>query len=132
MLIDRFGPTRVLVTSLTVASLLLLVIGQVLASASVPMLMLLLILAGFFALGAYAGINVVLASFYPHHLRALGIGLTKSIGRVGTMIAPIMIGIALDAGVQQTLVISLFAVPAILAAGALVVIAATRRDMDAA
>lgn len=130
LMIDRFGPTRVLVTSLMISALLLLVIGQVLATASVPVLAALLVLAGFFALGAYAGVNVVLASFYPSHLRALGIGLTKSIGRVGTVIAPVLIGIALDAGMKQTAVMSLFAAPAILAAVALIVIAATRRGME--
>ena len=83
-----------------------------------------------FGLGAYAGINVVLASFYPHHLRALGIGMTKSIGRVGTVIAPVLIGFGLDAGMQQTMVMSLFAAPAVLAAVALLVIAATRRVME--
>ncbi|CAN5450036.1 MFS transporter [soil metagenome] len=126
-LIDRFGPTRVLVSSLVLAALLILWIGQVLATASVPLLMLLLVLAGFFGLGAYAGVNVVLASFYPNHLRALGIGLTKSIGRVGTIIAPVLIGFGLDAGMRQTTVISLFAAPALLAAGAILMISAARR-----
>jgi len=129
-LIDRFGPTRVLVTSLLVSAALLLWIGHVLATAPVAVLALLLVLAGFFGLGAYAGINVVLASFYPHHLRALGIGMTKSIGRVGTVIAPVLIGFGLDAGMQQTTVMSLFAAPAILAAVALLVIAATRRVIE--
>ena len=129
-LIDKFGPTIVLVTSLSVSAILLFWIGQVLATASVPVLALLLVLAGFFGLGAYAGVNVVLASFYPHHIRALGIGMTKSIGRVGTIIAPVLIGFGLDAGMQQTMVMSLFAAPAVLAAVALLVIAATRRVME--
>lgn len=125
-LIDRFGPTRVLVTSLLTSAALLLWLGQVLATAETWLLVLLLVVAGLFALGAYAGINVVLASFYPHQLRAIGIGITKSVGRVGTVIAPVLIGLALSAGMAETTILSLFAAPAVLAALSLIVIAATR------
>jgi MFS family permease len=127
-LIDRFGPTRVLVTSLLASAILLLWLGQVLATAETWLLVLLLVMAGLFGLGAYAGINVVLASFYPHQLRAIGIGITKSVGRVGTVIAPVLIGLALTAGMAETTILSLFAAPAVLAALSLIVIAATRHD----
>jgi hypothetical protein len=88
-------------------------------------LTILLAVAGFFSLGAYGGVNVVLAGFYPDHLRATGIGWAKSVGRLGTVIAPILIGMALDAGASGTAVMSLFAVPAVLAALALVAISLT-------
>jgi AAHS family 4-hydroxybenzoate transporter-like MFS transporter len=132
LLIDRFGATRVLVTFLIAATGLLFAIGQMLASASAPMLLSLLIICGFFALGAYGGVNVVLASFYPPATRALGIGVTKSVGRVGTVAAPILIGIGLGAGMDAQTVMSLFAVPAAVAAAALIVISATNRDTKSA
>ena len=116
LLIDRFGATQVLVTLLVIATTMLFIIGQVLASASGTVLMLLLGTGGFFFLGAYGGVNVVLATYYPEALRAIGIGLTKSVGRVGTFVAPVMIGIGLDAGMAETSIMSLFAVPAGLAA----------------
>ena len=112
LLIDRFGATRVLGLFLTIATVLLLVIGQSLGSASGPVLMAMLITGGFFFLGAYGGINLVLATYYPEALRAIGIGLTKSVGRIGTIIAPVLIGFGLNAGVAETTVMSLFAVPA--------------------
>ena len=123
LLMDRFGATRVLVAFLAVATVLLFVIGQVLASASPAVLMALLVAGGFFFLGAYGGVNVVLASYYPEALRAMGIGLTKSVSRAGTIIAPVMIGFGLDAGVRGTTVMSLFAVPAALAGLAIIVVA---------
>ncbi len=132
LLIDRFGSTIVLVTSLTISSVLLFLIGQVLASAPVSVLLLLLGVCGFFVLGAYGGINVVLASYYPDALRAVGIGWTKSVGRVGSVMAPIMIGVGLSAGMPETMIMSLFAVPAAVAALALLVIWASegrRRDV---
>jgi MFS family permease len=128
LLIDRFGATRVLVTFLLVATILLFVIGQVLATASSALLLVLLIVCGFFSLGAYGGVNVVLAGFYPPATRALGIGVTKSVGRVGTVVAPVLVGIALSGGMREETVMSLFAIPAALAAAALLVIAVANRD----
>lgn len=123
LLIDRFGAMRTLISFLTASAVLLFLVGQVLATASAGMLMVLLALCGFFILGAYGGVNVVLASFYPDSLRAIGIGWSKSIGRVGTLVAPVLIGAGLGAGMAETSIMSLFAVPALLSVLSLVVIA---------
>jgi MFS transporter, AAHS family, 4-hydroxybenzoate transporter len=123
VLIDRLGATRTLVSFLAISTVLLLVIGQVLATASAGMLMALLVACGFFVLGAYGGVNVVLASFYPDVLRAIGIGWAKSIGRIGTLVAPVLIGAGLSVGIAETSIMSLFAAPAALSALSLLVIA---------
>lgn len=126
LLIDRFGAIKVLVAFLLVATMMLFLTGQVLDSASDTMLLALLGAGGFFFLGAYGGVNVVLASFYPYRIRALGIGWAKSIGRIGTIIAPVIIGFGLDAGFPETWIMSLFAVPTAIASLALLVIALAR------
>lgn len=125
LLSDRFGAMPVLIGFTLAAALTLLAIGQAMATASQTVLTLLLGAGGFFSLGAYGGVNIVLASFYPDALRATGIGWAKSIGRIGTVIAPVLIGFGLSAGFAQTLVMSLFAVPAVVAALTLVVVATT-------
>ncbi|HVY64209.1 MAG TPA: MFS transporter [Gammaproteobacteria bacterium] len=127
VLIDRFGASRTLVSFLAVSTALFFAIGQVLATASATALMVLLAVCGFFVLGAYGGVNVVLASYYPADLRAAGIGWTKSVGRVGTLVAPVLIGLGLGAGVMETTIMSLFAVPAFVAAACVVVIAIAAR-----
>ncbi|OJW66541.1 MAG: hypothetical protein BGO57_09570 [Sphingomonadales bacterium 63-6] len=127
LLIDRFGATPVLVSFLLLATVLLFATGQILASASDWVLMLMLATGGFFFLGAYGGVNVILATYYPRHLQAFGIGLAKSVGRIGTLIAPILIGLGLAAGVAETTLISVFALPAALAAAAIAGLAATAR-----
>lgn len=132
LLIDRFGALPVLITFLVIATVMLFAIGQILATASAPVLLVLLGICGFFVLGAYGGVNVVLASYYPDAVRAIGIGWTKSVGRIGTIIAPILIGFALTNGVRQTTVMSLFALPAGLATLSLVVIHLTARRRVAA
>jgi AAHS family 4-hydroxybenzoate transporter-like MFS transporter len=122
VLIDRFGAVRTLVTFLGISTVLLYVIGDVLATASTTTLTVLLAACGFFVLGAYGGVNVVLATYYPSALRATGIGWAKSIGRFGTLIAPVLIGAALTAGMAETTILSLFAIPALLAAMSLILI----------
>jgi MFS family permease len=125
LLIDRFGAMPVLIGFLGAAAATLLAAGQFMTPASTGTLTVLLGAAGFFSLGAYGGINVVLAGFYPDPLRATGIGWAKSVGRLGTVIAPILIGLALAAGMPGTSVMSLFAIPAILAVLALAAISLT-------
>jgi cyanate permease len=133
VLIDRFGANRTLISFLSMSIVLFVVIGQSLASASASVLMVLLAACGFFVLGAYGGVNVVLASYYPSDLRAAGIGWAKSVGRVGTLVAPVLIGLGLSVGVAQTTIMSLFALPACLAVTSLVVIAlAARRGAQSA
>jgi MFS family permease len=127
VLIDRFGAVRTLVTFLGVSTVLLYVIGQTLATASTTVLAVLLAACGFFVLGAYGGINVVLATYYPAAMRATGIGWSKSIGRLGTLIAPVLIGAALSAGMVVTTIMSLFAIPAVLAAASLILIGRIER-----
>jgi AAHS family 4-hydroxybenzoate transporter-like MFS transporter len=128
LLIDRFGAMRTLISFVAISAALLFGVGQILASASTEVLLALLGACGFFVLGAYGGVNVVLASFYPESLRAVGIGWAKSVGRIGTVIAPVLIGIALSAGIAETTVMSLFALPALVAAGSLAVIALSARS----
>jgi len=127
LLIDRFGAIRTLVSFLTVSTILLFITGQLLASAAAPVLLILLAVCGFFVLGAYGGVNVVLASYYPAHLRAAGIGWTKSVGRIGTLVAPVSIGAGLSADMADTTIMSMFAVPALLAVVSLIVIAHARQ-----
>jgi MFS family permease len=125
LLIDRFGAMPVLVAFIALAAAVLFAIGAAMADAPEAVLTPLLAAGGFFSLGAYGGVNVVLARFYPDALRAAGIGWAKSVGRIGTVIAPVLIGYGLSAGLAEPLIMSLFAVPALVAALALVGVSLT-------
>jgi len=126
-LIDRFGTQRVLVLFLIVAAITLFLVGQNLATATPGTLLTLLSVAGFCSLGAYTGVNVVLADFYPEALRAVGVGWTKSVSRIGTVVAPILIGLGLSAGVPETVIMSLFVIPAGVTLLAVLIIGAAMR-----
>jgi MFS transporter, AAHS family, 4-hydroxybenzoate transporter len=128
LLIDRWGATRTLGSFLSLAAVLLFSVGKVLVSAPPAILMVLLALCGFFVLGAYGGINVVLATFYPAGIRATGIGWAKSVGRIGTLVAPVLIGSALTAGMDGSVIMSLFALPAALSVAFLAVISIRQKQ----
>lgn len=119
LMIDRFDAQRVIVACMLISTLLFLGLGQIIGTSSTLLLQMMLALCGFFALGAYGGVNVILASFYPYGLRSTGIGWAKSVGRIGTVAAPILIGFQLEAGIAETTILASFAVPAALAAIAL-------------
>jgi MFS family permease len=121
-LIDRFGANRILSLFFGVAAVLLFVIGRVMDHLPDAPLLALLATCGFFMLGAYGGINVVLAGYYPAPLRAVGVGWAKSVGRLGTVLPPVAIGYALTQGMDGETVVSLFALPAFLVMTALLLI----------
>jgi MFS family permease len=124
-LIDRFGAHRILGLFFAISATLLLIIGQFMDVLPDWPLLALLATCGFFMLGAYGGLNVVLVSFYPVDLQAVGIGWTKSVSRLGTVLPPVAIGFALSQGMKSETIVSAFAVPAVLIVAALALI---RRD----
>lgn len=130
MLIDRFGAFRVLTGFIVLSAMLFPVAAAAIGGKSALLLQAVLALCGFFALGAYGGVNVVLASFYPPMLRSTGIGWAKSIGRIGTVAAPVLIGIQLEAGLPEPTILASFAIPALLAGFALIVIARFTTSAD--
>lgn len=115
LLIDRFGAIRTLSAFIAASALLFATLGVLLTSASAGLLTVLLGCTGFFSLGAYGGVNVVLAAAYPPALRDTGIGWAKSVGRIGTVLAPMVIGVALDSGATGQVVLAMFGLPAVAA-----------------
>ena len=114
-LIDRIGAFRALGVSFAAAALFLAASAMNIDSAPDALLLALLAAAGFFLLGAYGGASVLVAEFYPAPLRAVGAGWAKSAGRIGTVLAPVLVGWALTRGVREQDVLLAFAAPAVLA-----------------
>jgi AAHS family 4-hydroxybenzoate transporter-like MFS transporter len=125
-LIDRFGAHRILSLFFAIAAVLLFIIGRSIESLGDTPLLVLLATCGFFMLGAYGGLNVVLAAYYPPDLRAVGVGWAKSVGRLGTILPPVAIGYGLSQGMGAQTIVSAFAVPAFLVMAALLLIRRSR------
>jgi AAHS family 4-hydroxybenzoate transporter-like MFS transporter len=66
--------------------------------------------------GAQAGLNVFTATFYPTSARATGIGWGLGVGRIGSVCGPLLGGAALMAGWSARQILTVGAVPAIVAA----------------
>jgi MFS transporter, AAHS family, 4-hydroxybenzoate transporter len=131
VMIDRFGALRVNLACMVIAAALFLATAHLITAASRPVVQGTLALCGFFALGAYGGVNVVLANFYPHGLRSTGIGWAKSVGRIGTVAAPVLIGLQLQAGIAETAILASFAAPALVAAIALLAMKVFKKQSPA-
>lgn len=56
------------------------------------------LVVGIFGVGSKAGIQVVAPQIYDSANRATGVGMAIGIGRIGSMLSPILAGVLLDAG----------------------------------
>jgi AAHS family 4-hydroxybenzoate transporter-like MFS transporter len=75
-------------------------------------------LAGAVIVGGQIAMNAVAASFYPANIRATGVGWALGIGRVGSVIGPMVGGILLKSGWQGTTPVMFAALPLLVAATA--------------
>jgi len=79
-------------------------IGIVGSSGSELLLLLIVFLGGFFTLGIQLGLNAVCAMIYPTNVRSLGAGWALGIGRVGSIVGPLVGGMLVSANLSiQTL-----------------------------
>ena len=68
--------------------------------------------------GAQAGINALSAMYYPTVIRSTGVGWALGIGRIGSIIGPIIGGLMLAVQWTPQQIFMAGAVPALCAAGA--------------
>jgi MFS transporter, AAHS family, 4-hydroxybenzoate transporter len=73
---------------------------------------------GFCVIGAQSGINALAASFYPTLIRSTGIGWALGMGRIGSIIGPLLAGAMLSFGWRPQQIFLAGAVPAICACAA--------------
>ncbi|GBQ43023.1 hypothetical protein AA11237_3148 [Acidocella aminolytica 101 = DSM 11237] len=71
---------------------------------------------GFVVQGAQAGLNALVAEFYPTSIRSTGVGWALGIGRVGAIIGPIIGGIMLSFDMPISRTFLMCSVPAVIAA----------------
>jgi MFS family permease len=86
---DAIGRRKSFVTYLISAAALILVYSSV---ATVPLLLAIGMLVGFFGAGFFSGFGAVTAEIYPTAIRATAQGFTFNMGRLGSAVAPFLIG----------------------------------------
>jgi AAHS family 4-hydroxybenzoate transporter-like MFS transporter len=84
------------------------------------MLTVLVACAGFFMSGAQTGLNALAPSCYPTRARATGVSWMLGMGRLGGILGSLVGGTLLSLGFDFATVFSILAIPAVIAAGAIV------------
>jgi MFS transporter, AAHS family, 4-hydroxybenzoate transporter len=115
-LIDRFRPYPVLAATYFCAALFLAGIGY--AGSAIALIMALVFAAGFCVVGAQIGANALAALYYPTFIRSSGVGWALGIGRIGSIIGPVVGGILLAQQWNITTIFLVGAIPALIAAAA--------------
>jgi AAHS family 4-hydroxybenzoate transporter-like MFS transporter len=115
-LVDRFGPQRVLPVAYLIAALCIAGIG--LAGSAVAFTIVMAFGIGIGTVGAQNCNNGVAAKFYPTSIRATGVGWALAVGRIGSIVGPVVGGILLSTHVDIRTIFLFAAIPPLVAAGA--------------
>ncbi len=88
--IDRFGFYKVLVPGFLIAALTIAMIGR--PGISLPLLFTVVTITGLCIIGGQPAVNALAATYYPTSERSTGIGWSLGIGRVGSIVGPVLGG----------------------------------------
>ncbi|PQP82232.1 MFS transporter [Paenibacillus sp. PCH8] len=113
--IERYGRKFVLVVYLTLTAFSAIAFGLATTEATI-------LAAGiclsFFNLGAWGGLYAYSPELYPTSVRSTGVGLATSVGRIGGVIAPLMVGMLVQREVAISLIFTIFFVTILIGAAA--------------
>jgi AAHS family 4-hydroxybenzoate transporter-like MFS transporter len=118
--IDRFS-FRALALAFLFAAFAIAIVGfsgQSIAFATVA-----ISCAGFFLVGGHIAAIALAAAYYPTMARSTGVGWAIGIGRIGSIVGPLIGGIMLARGVDAQSLFTAAAVPALVASVAALVLA---------
>ncbi len=114
-LMQRWGPFIVLSVSYALTAVALAVLGAEVPGA--PLTTLLIVIMGNGVVGGQVALNVLSATLYPTTARATGVGWALGMGRFGGIIAPLLAGQLMAAGIAIGSLFWLAIVPALICAG---------------
>ncbi len=116
--LDRFGGNAVLVPAYVLGALSIAAIG-VFSSGSLVLTTLAVIMAGAGIIGGQTAANALAAATYPTQIRSTGVGWALGIGRIGSIIGPLVAAGLLMVHVSVRGIFLVSAVPALVAAAAI-------------
>jgi AAHS family 4-hydroxybenzoate transporter-like MFS transporter len=112
-LVGRRLTFRILAVTYLIAAIFIFLIGT--AGASIPLLVLTVFASGVGVIGGQTVSNALSADFYPTAIRATGVGWSLGIGRVGSILGPILGGFLLSYGGATRHVFWAAVIPALIA-----------------
>ena len=128
-LLDRSLSFRVLAGAYLAAAIFVFLIGA--AGTSVVLLAVVIVAAGFAVIGGQSCANALASEFYPTPIRSTGVGWALGIGRVGSIIGPLLGGVLLSFQQDARRVFWAASVPVLVASLAGYLASRTRRDIIA-
>jgi AAHS family 4-hydroxybenzoate transporter-like MFS transporter len=114
-LMNRWGAFTVLLTEFLCTTLL---IASLAYSSSFPLMMTITFVLGFVVQGAQGGLSAVAATFYPISIRSTGIGWCLGVGRIGSIVGPMLGGVMLKLDWSPREILLAGSIPALCAAAA--------------
>jgi AAHS family 4-hydroxybenzoate transporter-like MFS transporter len=118
-LMDRGNPYLVLGCAFFFAAILIASIGS--AGSTVTLLIPAVFATGFCVVGAQIGSNALAATFYPTFIRSTGVGWALGIGRIGSIVGPVLGGLMLSAEWHTPTIFLIGAIPVLIASCAVIV-----------
>lgn len=120
-IIDRIGFFKLLAPSFALAAITIALIGQ--PGITLPALFLLVAVTGFCIVGGQPAVNALAATYYPTSLRSTGIGWSLGIGRIGSIVGPVLGGELIRRNWSNSDIFLAVAVPAAVSAVVLMLMA---------
>jgi MFS transporter, AAHS family, 4-hydroxybenzoate transporter len=112
-LMNRWGQLTVLLAEFLCTTLLIAALAY---SSSLSLMMTVTFILGFVVQGAQGGLSAVAATFYPISIRSTGIGWCLGVGRIGSIVGPIIGGMMLKLEWTPRGILLAGAIPALCAA----------------
>lgn len=125
--IEKFGRKFVIITYLVMTAVSAAWFGN---STSVGMLITSGLFLSFFNLGAWGGLYAYSPELYPTKVRTTGVGLATAVGRVGGVIAPLLVGVMVSNGVGINLIFMMFFAVILIGALAVLVLGKETKGME--
>ncbi|OLN21726.1 MFS transporter [Domibacillus antri] len=118
-LVDRIGHRKVLVSMYFIGAVTFVALSM---TSNLMLLYILIAIGGACTVGTQNLANPYISEFYPKEVRATGMGIALGFGRIGAILAPILVGFLLAANLEPQNAFMAFAVPSILGGIALLFI----------
>ncbi|WHO38497.1 aromatic acid/H+ symport family MFS transporter [Sphingobium sp. AP49] len=127
-LADRFGLPRVVIAYFLLGAICICLLGL---NGPMPILYLLIFVAGAGTTGTQILLYASVADFYDLSVRSTGLGWASGMGRVGAIVGPMLGGVLLAAQLPMTLNFVAFAIPGLVSVLATLVFMLSRRQQVA-
>jgi MFS transporter, AAHS family, 4-hydroxybenzoate transporter len=131
-IIDLAGFTRVLATTFVIAIVATAAIGNPAVMVSVVAMFVAIFLTGFSIVGGQPAINALAATYYPTSLRSTGIGWSLGVGRIGSVVGPVLGGALMHLQWSSASLFMAAAVPACVSLAGIVAIHYANRGASGA